>query len=272
MNPDAPFSQALDRFIDEGVPRAECGAAFLLEIAKFKFMPVVETTIEEKHSRVAISAGKHSIGPVQVSLANRLPLLERSLAQSPSSLTTLLDSLGHTRALSKIPALFDFEAHPSLKPFRTARGYTHGSGESKGDIMPTLVEIVYHCDIEGGYHSLSKQSKHHDRASARKAGEIRKLTAIEGTLGVQGVMRNAIRDHFKQTCAENLFYSLSDAAAPHLETFDDFMESDGIAAKASSAKRKRDDVALCAIEDDISVPGEPRTAPSHTPVICLEPD
>lgn len=262
MNPAAPFSQALDRFLDEGVSRKECGPIFMFEIAIWKFMPDAETTIEEKHARVAMKAAKHSIGKVQVSLANRLPMLERSLSQRPSSITELMDSLALTRSLAQVPILFGFESHPALKAWRNA----WKSGQSHADIEPTLVDIVYRCDAQDTFRSMGEQSKHHNHMSSKSKKEVKKLTDLGGGVGFQGVMGHLIKDHFKQTCTENSFYSLSLAAEPKLETMEHFMDTDGI-SHASNAKGNTDRAPLLAVKND----GDPRTQPGHTPpyIICL---
>ena len=78
MRPGSAFHEALDMLI--------CGAAvddlpidFRWQIAAWRFTPCVETTIEEKHSRVAVCKRRHHVGPVRVSLANRPPLRTRPL-------------------------------------------------------------------------------------------------------------------------------------------------------------------------------------------------
>ena len=115
-------------------------------------------------------------------------------------------------------------------------------------------------DNGGAFQSFSKQGKRHERAAAKKAAALRKLTNIPGPVGVAGVMRHAIRDHFRQTCADNSFYSVDSSAAPSFETMDHFMDSNAVEV-AAGAKRKRQTDALDAIEDVVpDLDGRPRTS------------
>ena len=80
MQRESPFRRALDLFI-AGHPRAGMPAHFLATLGEFRCMPVIETTIEGRHARIAKRSKLQSVGPVKVSLENRMPLLERSLQQ-----------------------------------------------------------------------------------------------------------------------------------------------------------------------------------------------
>ena len=75
MQPGAPFAIGLDKFLDDELPRSLCGEPFRVGVGTFMLMACVETCIEEKHCRVALREKQHAIGPVQVSLSNRLPML-----------------------------------------------------------------------------------------------------------------------------------------------------------------------------------------------------
>ena len=72
MRPDSHFHVALLLF-NSGVPRRECGRPFRIQLSFFRFGSSVETTIEEKHLRTTLARKPHHIGPVRLSLANRLP-------------------------------------------------------------------------------------------------------------------------------------------------------------------------------------------------------
>ena len=254
MNPEAPFSIALDRFIDDRVARVDCGRDFNFEIAKWKFMPDVETCIEEKHARVSRSSAKTpNVGKVKVSLANRLPMLERSLARRPSTITTLMDSLALTRSFYQVPEMFGFASHPALVSEQKARSQ---------NMVATLTDIIYRCDAAGGYQTFRKQGLHHEHRNEKNRRAEKKLIDVARGVGLQGVLENAMRDHFRQTCAENGFYSIAMAAEPQLEGLQDLMETDGISHAVTRARDKRDDggAPLLAVADD----GDLRTQPAHT--------
>lgn len=66
----------LDLFATTSIPLRELGAFFVSEVAKLRFVIVVETTIENKHARVTLARRTHAIGPVIVSLTNRILMLD----------------------------------------------------------------------------------------------------------------------------------------------------------------------------------------------------
>jgi hypothetical protein len=78
MHPGSPFADELDKFID-GAALADLSEAFQSRVAGWRFVPVVETSIEGKHAKTSLAKKSHHIGPVRLSLANRLPFLDRSL-------------------------------------------------------------------------------------------------------------------------------------------------------------------------------------------------
>ncbi len=76
MNPAGPLRNSVD-FLAKGVITVlECPAHVVKSIARLRFVVVVETTIENKHARVTMARRKHTIGPVRVSLSNRLLMLD----------------------------------------------------------------------------------------------------------------------------------------------------------------------------------------------------
>ena len=113
MRPGSPFRIELELF-HAGKPRLQCSDYFLFWIAVFRFLPIVETTIEEKHSRASLAAKAHHLGLTRISLSNRLPLLERLLAREPGKLDAFLHCFEATRKLTQVPSGFGFEAHLSF--------------------------------------------------------------------------------------------------------------------------------------------------------------
>ena len=113
LHPGAEFREQLQRFIG-GVPRWECSTAFQEQIAAFYFIPVVETTIEQKHARVKLAEAHHHIGETRVSLSNRMRWIHRFLHLQPESLPDFLDAFENTRSIGNISSLFDLDCHPLL--------------------------------------------------------------------------------------------------------------------------------------------------------------
>eukprot|EP00971_Amphidinium_carterae_P341654 6480569-Amphidinium_carterae.3 len=81
MRHDSDFRVNLDLFVT-GTAREELSASFRSVLAEFRAMPIMETTIEGRHARIALGSAIHNIGPSKVSLQNRMPLLERRIKSS----------------------------------------------------------------------------------------------------------------------------------------------------------------------------------------------
>ena len=72
------FRAAIDSVV-AGAPRFSMPDYVLNVIASFRFIPVVETTIEGKHAKVALESPGF-LGAVRVSLSNRFQVVERCLS------------------------------------------------------------------------------------------------------------------------------------------------------------------------------------------------
>ena len=102
----------MDRYV-AGVPRESLPTWVQAAIAEFRFVPLVGSSIERKHALVKVE-NHLGLGPVRVSLANRLPQFEAQLRRDPSSAEPFCECFARVRTIMKIPALLGFEEHPAL--------------------------------------------------------------------------------------------------------------------------------------------------------------
>eukprot|EP00974_Lingulodinium_polyedra_P091242 8847906-Lingulodinium_polyedra.AAC.1 len=86
LRPGSGFRVGLDDFLG-GSPLNACHRLFQEQVAAFRFVVVVETTAESKHARATAVRRAHAVGPLKVSLANRMPLLERWLKRGHVQVT-----------------------------------------------------------------------------------------------------------------------------------------------------------------------------------------
>ena len=119
--------------------------------------PVVETTIEGKHAKVALEP-QGKLGPVRVSLANRLELIESRLTLSPDTMQRLVRELHRTRSLRKIPALFSFADHALLREC-----IPEDKRRRPSYYAAPCAAIIYRCDIHSLFQSYSGENKRHAR-------------------------------------------------------------------------------------------------------------
>ena len=84
------------------------------KIAELRFIPSVETVIEEKHARVSIE-GLKTLGPVRVSLAHRLTLLETRVKRDPGYISCLIESFELAVMRERSQACLDSLCIPQYK-------------------------------------------------------------------------------------------------------------------------------------------------------------
>ena len=175
---------------------------FQLRVAMWRFVPVVETTIEEKHARVALSKKRHHLGPVRISLANRLPLLERWLQRGHVSAQELLSAFEKCRSLKKLPFLLGVEDHPLL--------VDNYGAQKPAQMRVALAKVIYHCDLQSMYEPHDAASRENFRLKRKAADAQARLVGRQaaGALQFEGVLRNAMVQHMlvKHDDAEGTCY------------------------------------------------------------------
>ena len=79
--------QSMREFASGAIARDGLPSEIHMEIAKLRFIPVVERVIERQHSLISKAGGKGRMGPLKTSLSLRATaLFERTIAQNPDTL------------------------------------------------------------------------------------------------------------------------------------------------------------------------------------------
>ena len=167
LQPGSEFRTGLDDFLG-GSPLHGCNRLFQEQVATFRFMIIVETTVESKHARVSAVRRAHAVGPVKVSLANRMPLLERWLKRKHVQVIDVVQSLSGTRTLPRAASLLNLDNHPAM---RDVSGLRRGGPAA---MHPVLASVLYNCDMDSMF-KPQKEAAATDRTAKRKraATELR---------------------------------------------------------------------------------------------------
>jgi hypothetical protein len=211
------FRANLELFVED-LPLKETSLLFRMHIVIFRLMPCCETVIEAKHAQVAINQKRHPVGPVRVSLSNRLPMLERRLALQPSYITQFMECLNETRQFKQCLKLFDFASHPLI----TRKTLTR-------DFPMLLSHIFYQCDLPTSFRSL-KQYANKDKKSRDLRALQEKRFSTNAPVAAPGRRRafsTALRDHFLTTHRMHSFYRIPAEAHPKVTRLDDFVADIG---------------------------------------------
>ena len=111
--PESPLLPCLRQFA-AGASRSSLSPLFVSTVATMRCVPIVETVIEQKHSKVT-QQSMTGIGPVRVSLSNRLPLIEARIREEPGYLLELVSCFQDARKFKQAPAVMGFEEHPLMQ-------------------------------------------------------------------------------------------------------------------------------------------------------------
>ena len=182
-----PFMDSLRKWVG-GAELQDLSKTFLMHVAAWRFAPVVETAIEEKHARVALAKRRHHIGPVRISLANRLPLLERWMKRGHVSAQELLHFFNDCRSLKTIPSLLNLANHPAIEDDFFRR---------PAKMRVSLARIMYRCDLQNMYASHDTFAREHDKLKRKAMHRELKLLDREavGALTHETLLRSAMQSH-----------------------------------------------------------------------------
>ena len=128
--------EELDSF-SNGASRADLPLLYH-EIAKLRFVPITERSIEEPHSRVKRSIAFRNHGPLSVSMTARCREVEPIISGSLEQFEMLAQCIGEVTSIRPIPFKLDLGLHPWLRSLpRTAQTTKWVS---------LLSCIIYRCD------------------------------------------------------------------------------------------------------------------------------
>ena len=168
----------------------------LSELSVFRFIPCVETTIEEKHSRVAKSRRRHFLSPVRISLSNRMPLFERLVARAQISMVKFLELFGHARHLRKVSVLLNIAEHAELSKRRI----------SSSKRRKTLSGIIYQVDLQSLFRTARAAKQYEKKRKVSRTKAEAKLIAdamVRETLSFGLVKTYTMQQHFAQVCTSS---------------------------------------------------------------------
>lgn len=240
---------ALRAFADGRVSRVDLPGSLLLEIAKLRFISIVETTIEAKHAQLSMQLKKHGVGPVRSSLANRQRLIEH-LCKDKAGMQSLVEAFSVCRHYRRLPNIFGFHRHPELS----------GVGRSIHKLVPAITKVLYRCDLTSKFLSQRAAHKEHKRAEDRDARIAAQIMQQKQRLTYDDIRMYAIREHFRQVCLPEMVYSLP-VASLDMVSISCFLGS----SEAREAKRRRllDTGVDCDLEMDVEVGADISTKAQH---------
>lgn len=207
MRPGSDFRASLDYFVD-GCARPDCGDTgrqkeeFLAQIARFAFFPTAETCIEAKHAKASMALKKDcNIGPVRISLSNRLEMMESMIRRDPATLHRLVDHFETARRLVALPSVMDLGGHPLILALSRSQ-------RTVSTMRRILGKVIYMADVESRFVSLKTVMKAH--AADRRKTQRRDLVQAGSIVAVNetSMLQMALLDHMRARMDQSGFFSL----------------------------------------------------------------
>ena len=228
------------------------------EACKLAFMPVVERSIEAKHSLISRRVQKNWRSGRIVSLTLRVPDIKAEMAADATYLQTLVEAFAQTRDPMQAARQLGIQEHPDLVNAVFDRWH-------HARVTGIVNRIVYRCDLQSKFESHAAARAGHDRETGKRARlaqrEMQRIVQAPQAPPAKprtpeerytSMLRLAIEDHFTHVasaCSQPCVYSLdlsSDptGGAPALAALDAAFEGQGVAgvARATDGPRLMSDV------------------------------
>ena len=211
------FSEPLLGWIQklvDGVDLRNLPDACRFAVCELCFVPVVETTIEAKHSRATLTKGLSKVGPVGLSLSNRAPMLERWLRTEACNLEEVLHHFNITCSMKGAVRAANLETHPAFQKKKETESAdrTHLTRAMHRDHRQLMLRLLYQCDIDTMYTDMRKAKhviKEAQRAKGRLAGTLMLKRTCKKPMpqDLHGVKALTLMEHFLTVLEEGAVYS-----------------------------------------------------------------
>ena len=204
LRPGGLLRYQLDLYVSTDMSRDEVGQPCCRVVAALRFVIVVETTIEAKHAVVTAARRRHAIGPVRVSLSNRLQMLEKWIVHGHMTAEELVACFDRMRSLKSLMREFGFDLTPEVMQRRSV-GSEQPRRLHHNFLRPVCIKVFYVCGVESMYRSLRAQADHDRKAKDQQRRKEASAAAPE-RLCRDSVKRRAMVEHCAEVIDSNSFY------------------------------------------------------------------
>ena len=174
--------------------------------ARLSFISITERNIEREHRVAQHGCNNPRHGPVLVSLARRMPVMELHMMQQPKLFEKIVNAFKLARKTRDIPQLLGLSLHPQI-----LRLANEGKRNNTTAVFKCVSNILYRCDIADQFQDFSAAKKTNDRAQQQHTkAEARTLPPAAHARAVtfDSVVASAAQAHFAQTGDGSSFYSM----------------------------------------------------------------
>lgn len=177
-----------------------------LEAGKLCLIPVVERSIEAKHSLANIKGVYRRITPPYISLFLRMPGWERGVKRRAADLTDTIAMFDRTRKSRRLAVELGIDRHPTLRPLLR----DHGTRSTT--LWSETAAVMYSEDAASKYATFDRASKANRKAKTQQS-KARARTILGGiprltSPAYDHILEKAQHDHFKLVARAGRVYSI----------------------------------------------------------------
>jgi hypothetical protein len=188
----SPMRAELERFV-AGASRNEL-PLLLQNVARLRFVKVVERTIERPHGALKKSILGKRHGPLSVAMALRSPEVERDIVPNETLFERFVALAGQTINIKHIPRLLQIDGHPWLR-----RAF--GEKASSEKFVVALSYILYRSDDVSLFQSHDIVRKRHHSAVADRKKAAKPFLHVERLqFDFKAVLTHAATARFREAC------------------------------------------------------------------------
>lgn len=178
----------------------------LSQAARLRFIPVVERSVEAKHSLAHVKGTYRKVTPAYVSLYLRMPAFERGVKRSATALSETVDAFKAARKVRRLVVDLGFERHPTLQ------GLLADSTVHNTKLWQETAAVLYSADPESQFASFGRAGRA-NQACKTKQGALRRAQVCGGiprraNPRYEDVVEKAQLEHLRSTASVGRVYSL----------------------------------------------------------------
>ncbi len=192
--------------IAEGRPLSSMPFQMQVDVAKLKFIPIVERSMEAKHKdvkRVLQTLTRHDAP--RVSMAIRSRELQVALG-NPTSLNAMVSHLASVRGPRAALETLGLMGHPLARWLSEAEAAGHWTHHQARGRWSRAARLIYRCDIESQFQDLSAQQEFNSRCGREDSAAadlfLSRLFGRRPIVTIDAVVGRALADHLRALAVE----------------------------------------------------------------------
>jgi hypothetical protein len=161
-------------------------------VARLKFIPAVERSLEAKHGLVHVKGIYRKVTPAYVSLHLRMPELERGIKRRPDILAEMLADLEGVRAVKLLAPSVGLNLHPDIRLLSTDKT------AQTSRLWRMTAKVMYSEDHQSQFASFDRAKSTNEKRKDKKARARQKGAGVPSKVTWANIIEKAQIGHLRQ--------------------------------------------------------------------------